>query len=145
MLECFLGLPQVQLRTATIMVPHQVVPRMLTLPQPEGPAEFPGWTLHSVDRPTPSTLSGRRIVKSRSVGLSSWRSTHNLARRFRSGTGMSKAPTPRAASPFKGKNPCKPMIAVEALYDYRETNDIMKTLTCSNAPRGLPELFVVLK
>jgi len=36
----------------------------------------------------------------------------SVARRFRSAIGYSTAPTPMAASPFSGKNPCNPMIAV---------------------------------
>lgn len=39
-------------------------------------------------------------------------STHNEANRLRSAVEHSMAPTPTAASPFKGKNPCKAMIAV---------------------------------
>lgn len=37
--------------------------------------------------------------------------TYNAARRFRSAVGYSRAPTPTAAVPLRGKKPCMPMIA----------------------------------
>ena len=37
--------------------------------------------------------------------------TYRAARRFRSAVGYSMAPTPTAAVPLSGKNPCRPMMA----------------------------------
>ena len=41
-----------------------------------------------------------------------------MANRLRSEAGASKAPTPTADSPFKGKNPCNPMMAEEYIKEW---------------------------
>jgi len=46
--------------------------------------------------------------------------THNAASLFLSLAGYSIEPTPTAAWPFRGKNPCRPIIAVQDdLFSYR--------------------------
>ena len=77
-----------------------------------GPEGIQHWACCSVDMSNPSSWRG---VMSEWTSGKACRETHRAASRLRSTVGYSSAPTPAAAVPFKGKKPCKPIMAVNRI------------------------------